>query len=108
MLQCFLLFRLLDYTFGTNTTTCLACVEEEEAKRSVIAIDVISKVQLSYLSLFIQYTMAEGEVKHLRVTYNDIHNLIRRRTPDIAEKFNPDLLIAIGASTAFLVEGAGG
>jgi hypothetical protein len=36
-------------------------------------------------------------VQHLRVTYNDIHNLIRQRTPEIARAFNPDLLIAIGA-----------
>jgi len=35
------------------------------------------------------------EVKHFRVTYNDIHNLIRTATPTIAE-FNPDLLVAIG------------
>ncbi|KAH6916231.1 hypothetical protein BKA70DRAFT_1255083 [Coprinopsis sp. MPI-PUGE-AT-0042] len=45
--------------------------------------------------------MAEGDVKHLRVTYNDIHNLIRRRTPEIAQKFNPDLLIAIGGGGFF-------
>lgn len=40
--------------------------------------------------------MTEG-VKHLRVTYNDIHNLIRKATPKIANEFNPDLLVAIGA-----------
>lgn len=36
------------------------------------------------------------EVKHWHVTYNDMHNLIRSVTPEIAQKFNPDLLIAIG------------
>ena len=35
-------------------------------------------------------------VQHLWVTYNDIHNLIRESTPEIARSFNPDLLIAIG------------
>lgn len=38
-----------------------------------------------------------AEVKHCRVTYNDIHNLIRNVTPKIAAEFNPDLMIAIGA-----------
>jgi hypothetical protein len=37
-----------------------------------------------------------SEVRHLRVTYNDIHNLIRNATPNIATEFNPDLMIAIG------------
>jgi hypoxanthine phosphoribosyltransferase len=37
-----------------------------------------------------------SEIKHLRVTYNDIHNLIRSATPRIAREFNPDSLIAIG------------
>lgn len=37
-----------------------------------------------------------GEVQHWRVTYNDIHNLIRNATPKIAAEFNPDLMIAIG------------
>ncbi|TFK25649.1 PRTase-like protein [Coprinopsis marcescibilis] len=41
------------------------------------------------------------EVQHLRVTYNDIHNLIRRRTPEIAKAYNPDLLIAIGGGGFF-------
>jgi hypothetical protein len=36
------------------------------------------------------------EIQHLHVTYNDIHNLIRSATPQIAREFNPDLLIAIG------------
>ncbi|TEB21785.1 PRTase-like protein [Coprinellus micaceus] len=40
-------------------------------------------------------------VQHLRVTYNDIHNLIRQRTPEIARAFNPDLLIAIGGGGFF-------
>jgi uncharacterized protein len=37
-----------------------------------------------------------NEVKHWHVTYNDIHNLIRKCTPKIASEFNPDLLLAIG------------
>jgi hypothetical protein len=41
-------------------------------------------------------------VQHLRVTYNDIHKLIHRKTPEIASKFNPDLLIAIGGGYAFI------
>ncbi|KAG2011564.1 hypothetical protein CC2G_011666 [Coprinopsis cinerea AmutBmut pab1-1] len=41
------------------------------------------------------------EIQHLRVTYNDIHNLIRKRTPQIAKEFNPDLLIAIGGGGFF-------
>ncbi|KAJ2919502.1 hypothetical protein MD484_g933, partial [Candolleomyces efflorescens] len=40
-------------------------------------------------------------VQHLWVTYNDIHNLIRERTPEIARSFNPDLLIAIGGGGFF-------
>lgn len=39
---------------------------------------------------------ATHEPEHLRVTYNDVHNLIRRSAEKIAE-FKPDLLIAIGA-----------
>ncbi|EIW58633.1 PRTase-like protein [Trametes versicolor FP-101664 SS1] len=38
---------------------------------------------------------ATQEPEHLRVTYNDVHNLIRRSAEKIAE-FKPDLLIAIG------------
>ncbi|KAF8227518.1 PRTase-like protein [Tricholoma matsutake] len=41
------------------------------------------------------------EVKHWHVTYNDMHNLIRSVTPEIAQKFNPDLLIAIGGGGFF-------
>lgn len=41
--------------------------------------------------------MSEKEqIQHLHVTYNDIHNLIRKSTPKIIEAFNPELLIAIG------------
>lgn len=40
--------------------------------------------------------MAANEVQHWRVTYNDIHNLIRAKTPKIAAEFNPDLMVAIG------------
>ncbi|KXN89397.1 Xanthine phosphoribosyltransferase 1 [Leucoagaricus sp. SymC.cos] len=41
------------------------------------------------------------DVKHLHVTYNDIHNLIRNATPKIAAEFNPDLMIAIGGGGFF-------
>ena len=51
------------------------------------------------------------QVKHFHVTYNDIHNLIRKSTPNIVLQFNPDLLIAIGGgsvaptfSTYFMTE----
>ncbi|CAA7267395.1 unnamed protein product [Cyclocybe aegerita] len=40
-------------------------------------------------------------VQHWRVSYNDIHNLIRKSTPTIAAQFNPDLLIAIGGGGFF-------
>ncbi|KAF8892110.1 hypothetical protein BD779DRAFT_1670455 [Infundibulicybe gibba] len=42
-----------------------------------------------------------SEVKHWRVTYNEIHNLIRTSTPKIAAEFNPDLLVAIGGGGFF-------
>ncbi|KAG5641979.1 hypothetical protein DXG03_003832 [Asterophora parasitica] len=42
-----------------------------------------------------------AEVQHWRVTYNDIHNLIRNVTPKIAEEFNPDIMIAIGGGGFF-------
>ncbi|KAJ3731779.1 hypothetical protein DFJ43DRAFT_998375 [Lentinula guzmanii] len=38
----------------------------------------------------------ENQVKHWHVTYNNIHNLIRKNCPKIAVDFNPDLLVAIG------------
>jgi len=47
----------------------------------------------NFLSLTI--TMSD-QIKHWHVTYNDIHNLIRKSTPNIVRQFNPDLLIAIG------------
>ena len=37
-----------------------------------------------------------GEPEHFRVTYNEVHNLIRASAAKIAD-FKPDLLIAIGA-----------
>jgi hypoxanthine phosphoribosyltransferase len=40
------------------------------------------------------------QIKHWHVTYNDIHNLIRKSTPNIVLQFNPDLLIAIGGGSA--------
>lgn len=36
------------------------------------------------------------QIKHWHVTYNDIHNLIKKSTPNIVRQFNPDLLLAIG------------
>ncbi|KAJ3923050.1 hypothetical protein F5877DRAFT_87747 [Lentinula edodes] len=47
----------------------------------------------------------ESEVKHWHVTYNNIHNLIRKNTPKIATEFNPDLLVAIGICFSFLGQG---
>ncbi|KAF9525977.1 hypothetical protein CPB83DRAFT_509531 [Crepidotus variabilis] len=41
------------------------------------------------------------QVQHWHVTYNDIHDLIRKATPEIAAKFNPDILIAIGGGGFF-------
>lgn len=35
------------------------------------------------------------EVEHLRVTYNDVHNIIKKSAEKINE-FKPDLVIAIG------------
>lgn len=40
-----------------------------------------------------------SEPQHFRVTYNEVHNLIRESAKKIAE-FKPDLFIAIGQSTA--------
>ena len=36
-----------------------------------------------------------SEPQHFRVTYNEVHNLIRESAKKIAE-FKPDLFIAIG------------
>ncbi|KAJ3786506.1 hypothetical protein GGU10DRAFT_351506 [Lentinula aff. detonsa] len=41
----------------------------------------------------------ENQVKHWHVTYNNIHNLIRKNCPKIAVDFNPDLLVAIGGGS---------
>jgi hypothetical protein len=50
------------------------------------------------LSLFLETTITMSEqIKYWHVTYNDIHNLIRKVSPKIAADFNPDLLIAIGS-----------
>jgi len=38
---------------------------------------------------------------HVRPTYNDIHNIIRRASEKIADEFKPDLLIAIGGGGFF-------
>ncbi|OSD03108.1 PRTase-like protein [Trametes coccinea BRFM310] len=50
----------------------------------------------------------QQEPEHLRVTYNDVHNLIRQSAKKIAE-FKPDMLIAIGSfsSSHPLAEGDG-
>ena len=39
------------------------------------------------------------EPEHLRITYNEVHNLIRASAAKIAE-WKPDMLIAIGGSSA--------
>jgi hypoxanthine phosphoribosyltransferase len=39
-----------------------------------------------------------AEPKHFRVTYNQVHNLIKRTAKEIAE-FKPDVLLAIGKKT---------
>jgi uncharacterized protein len=36
-----------------------------------------------------------SEPQHFRVTYNEVHNLIKRSAKEIAE-FKPDLILAIG------------
>ena len=36
-----------------------------------------------------------SEVQHIRVTYNDVHNIIKTASEKIAD-WKPDLLIAIG------------
>jgi len=41
-------------------------------------------------------------VRHLHVSYNDIHNLIRDVTPKIAAEFNPDSMIAIGKTVDYI------
>ena len=55
-------------------------------------------LSLSFLSLpaFVSLiSLAMSEPEHLRMTYNDIHKLIRASAEKIAE-FKPDMLIAIG------------
>jgi hypoxanthine phosphoribosyltransferase len=47
-------------------------------------------------------TTMSDQVKHWHVTYNDIHNLIRKCTPNIVAQYNPDLLIAIGGGSVSL------
>lgn len=39
-----------------------------------------------------------GEPQHFRVTYNEVHNLIKRSAKEIAE-FKPDLMVAIGTDS---------
>jgi len=38
------------------------------------------------------------ELEHFRVTYNEVHNIIKRSAEQISE-FKPDLVIAIGRET---------
>jgi hypothetical protein len=38
------------------------------------------------------------EPKHVQITYNEVHNIIKRAAKEIAE-FKPDLLIAIGRNS---------
>lgn len=37
------------------------------------------------------------EQEHFRITYNEVHNLIRSSARKIQEDFKPDMFIAIGA-----------
>ncbi|KAG2157848.1 phosphoribosyltransferase-like protein [Suillus bovinus] len=39
--------------------------------------------------------------EHVRLTYNDIHNIIRGTSDKIASEFNPDMFIAIGGGGFF-------
>ena len=41
-----------------------------------------------------------SEPQHLRLTYNEVHNLIKRSAKEIAE-FKPDLIVAIGTVSDF-------
>jgi hypoxanthine phosphoribosyltransferase len=41
---------------------------------------------------------AEPEPKHIRLTYNQVHNIIKRTAKEIAE-FKPDVLLAIGKNS---------
>jgi hypothetical protein len=62
-------------------------------KSHMLTIILFKRQPVFYLIL--TFIMAE-QIQHLHVTYNDIHDLIRQSTPQIAREFNPDLLIAIG------------
>lgn len=42
-----------------------------------------------------------SEPQHFRLTYNEVHNLIKRSAKEIAE-FKPDLMVAIGMDSKFL------
>lgn len=59
-------------------------------------IDITWKDEKFVLVSLLPTTTMVDQVKHFRVTYNDIHNLIRKATPSLAADFNPDLLVAIG------------
>jgi hypothetical protein len=41
------------------------------------------------------YLPMASEPQHFRITYNEVHNLIKRSAKEIAE-FKPDLILAIG------------
>ena len=45
--------------------------------------------------LQIPSTVMAAEPQHFRITYNQVHNLIKRSAKEIAE-FKPDILLAIG------------
>jgi hypothetical protein len=44
------------------------------------------------------YFPMASEPQHFRVTYNEVHNLIKRSAKEIAE-FKPDLILAIGTDS---------
>ena len=54
-----------------------------------------SSKSISVLDLSLFYLPTMSEVQHIRVTYNDVHNIIKAASEKIAD-WKPDLLIAIG------------
>jgi len=45
-----------------------------------------------------------SEPPHHRLTYNEVHNIIKRSTEEIAG-FKPDLMLAIGRDSSSLIRG---
>ena len=43
-------------------------------------------------------TLMASEPQHFRVTYNEVHNLIKRSAEEISE-FKPDIIVAIGTDS---------